>query len=424
MSSISRRRRPALLPWTPDSKTFHSSSRIQKSAPMVPVTTARGTPAKKASRSRNGCWTCRNRKVKCDEAHPKCTPCSRLGEVCDYTRQVSYKDDTPKILRKLAKLTDTAGCPVYDPTVKQIFHPYPHLQQDCADGADAMDFVVLFASDYADTASRSPMEGSCSSSRRGSADSSSWSNDDDEDTEDTEEQCHRKTQEVHRESDNVIEQPSQGPSRLVQSTAGEMAHVNASLPTCSGITRCSRQLPGSPPSGLNESNSIFQAEESIDSSGLTLNETDSVPWSFDRQSSDYYSYLPDSDHHQCSRIASEPAEIMQPTDMNMNHVSMFETTPTAWLHHQGALYDPFKRDPEEPVSQLDGQGNTFLYHGRPFLLTDGLPNDLGGYYHLHKSQDSSTPVIYTSSLDHFWQPQFALPLGVDSAALTSMTLEN
>ncbi|CAI6082028.1 unnamed protein product [Clonostachys chloroleuca] len=36
------------------------------------------------ARSHRGCWTCRGKKVKCDEERPNCRRCSRLGRVCDY----------------------------------------------------------------------------------------------------------------------------------------------------------------------------------------------------------------------------------------------------------------------------------------------------------------------------------------------------
>ncbi|KAK3900815.1 hypothetical protein C8A05DRAFT_45410 [Staphylotrichum tortipilum] len=35
-------------------------------------------------RSRDGCWTCRAKKVKCDETRPICARCTRLDLVCDY----------------------------------------------------------------------------------------------------------------------------------------------------------------------------------------------------------------------------------------------------------------------------------------------------------------------------------------------------
>lgn len=37
-----------------------------------------------APRSRAGCWTCREKKVKCDEVRPSCTRCVRLERACDY----------------------------------------------------------------------------------------------------------------------------------------------------------------------------------------------------------------------------------------------------------------------------------------------------------------------------------------------------
>ena len=56
-------------------------------------------------RSRFGCWTCRTRKVKCDEDRPRCTPCARLGHPCDYSPRLSFKDDTPRVLEKMRPYT-------------------------------------------------------------------------------------------------------------------------------------------------------------------------------------------------------------------------------------------------------------------------------------------------------------------------------
>lgn len=36
------------------------------------------------SRSKNGCWTCREKKVRCGEERPKCYRCIRLARFCDY----------------------------------------------------------------------------------------------------------------------------------------------------------------------------------------------------------------------------------------------------------------------------------------------------------------------------------------------------
>ncbi|KAH8648691.1 hypothetical protein BX600DRAFT_530476 [Xylariales sp. PMI_506] len=43
------------------------------------------------SRSRRGCWTCRGKKVKCDEERPSCRRCIRLGRRCDYTTRQRKK---------------------------------------------------------------------------------------------------------------------------------------------------------------------------------------------------------------------------------------------------------------------------------------------------------------------------------------------
>ncbi|PKK49227.1 hypothetical protein CI102_4799 [Trichoderma harzianum] len=41
-------------------------------------------PHPKKGRSKNGCYTCRIKKVKCDEARPRCKRCIRLRRLCDY----------------------------------------------------------------------------------------------------------------------------------------------------------------------------------------------------------------------------------------------------------------------------------------------------------------------------------------------------
>ncbi|EEP82171.1 predicted protein [Uncinocarpus reesii 1704] len=47
------------------------------------ASTAGGTKKPKATRSRNGCWTCRSRKKKCDETHPECNQCLSKGLKCE-----------------------------------------------------------------------------------------------------------------------------------------------------------------------------------------------------------------------------------------------------------------------------------------------------------------------------------------------------
>ena len=74
---------------------------------------------------------------RCDEARPECTvrqtcpnffggeyielrcltisvqPCSRLGHPCDYNPRLSFKDDTPRVIEKMAGVVGS-GWPVWD----------------------------------------------------------------------------------------------------------------------------------------------------------------------------------------------------------------------------------------------------------------------------------------------------------------------
>lgn len=40
-------------------------------------------PPRKRSKTFTGCWTCRARKIKCDEAKPECHQCSDKGVHCE-----------------------------------------------------------------------------------------------------------------------------------------------------------------------------------------------------------------------------------------------------------------------------------------------------------------------------------------------------
>ncbi|KAF4956262.1 hypothetical protein FSARC_11618 [Fusarium sarcochroum] len=53
-------------------------------SPSSPSTSGRLPAKRNPLRSRNGCWTCRTKKVKCDEVRPQCGRCSRLKLLCDY----------------------------------------------------------------------------------------------------------------------------------------------------------------------------------------------------------------------------------------------------------------------------------------------------------------------------------------------------
>lgn len=49
-----------------------------------------GAPEPK-KRSRNGCWPCKTRKVKCDETRPTCVNCSKQNEICDYSIRLNWE---------------------------------------------------------------------------------------------------------------------------------------------------------------------------------------------------------------------------------------------------------------------------------------------------------------------------------------------
>ncbi|KAI1075089.1 hypothetical protein F5B20DRAFT_595381 [Whalleya microplaca] len=49
-----------------------------------------GAPEPKR-RSRNGCWPCKNRKIKCGEEHPNCLNCQKTGETCDYSIRLNWE---------------------------------------------------------------------------------------------------------------------------------------------------------------------------------------------------------------------------------------------------------------------------------------------------------------------------------------------
>jgi hypothetical protein len=64
-------------------------------------------------RSRNGCWTCRQRKVKCDEVRPVCGSCSRLGKDCEYGQRFKF-DDLSIRTRRRHKHVSITGSPSWD----------------------------------------------------------------------------------------------------------------------------------------------------------------------------------------------------------------------------------------------------------------------------------------------------------------------
>ncbi|EME39143.1 hypothetical protein DOTSEDRAFT_75032 [Dothistroma septosporum NZE10] len=83
-----------------------------------------GRPPRLSHRSRAGCWTCRGRKVKCDEMHPRCGPCSRLNRECDWDYRWNFSDATPTTQGKFSNVI-TSGNAVWDPAVRQRYSASP-----------------------------------------------------------------------------------------------------------------------------------------------------------------------------------------------------------------------------------------------------------------------------------------------------------
>ena len=99
LSDQLKARLPAIAP------RHESASKESLHSPQKGNGVSKSSPARLPPRSKFGCWTCRTRKVKCDEDRPKCTPCARLGHPCDYRPRLSFKDDTPRVLEKMRPYT-------------------------------------------------------------------------------------------------------------------------------------------------------------------------------------------------------------------------------------------------------------------------------------------------------------------------------
>lgn len=86
---------------------------------------AKDSAGRRAHRAKTGCWTCRQRKVRCDEAKPFCNNCERLSLKCEgYKPRITWRDDSRRMFVKekaKVKVTDDTGeaseygSPQYEP---------------------------------------------------------------------------------------------------------------------------------------------------------------------------------------------------------------------------------------------------------------------------------------------------------------------
>lgn len=102
------RRQPRLAP-KDDQASSTTSSRSGGKVAVPSVTPRLRLPP----RSRTGCWTCRTRKVKCDEGKPICGQCSRLNHTCDYVPRLAFRNDTPRVMERMQDVT-VVGSGVWD----------------------------------------------------------------------------------------------------------------------------------------------------------------------------------------------------------------------------------------------------------------------------------------------------------------------
>ncbi|QUC23452.1 uncharacterized protein UV8b_07693 [Ustilaginoidea virens] len=117
-----------------------------------------GTPSatRKYMRSRSGCLTCKQRKVKCNEQHPKCSHCERLNMECiwAFPRRAPVPSTSPsadQLLRLQQFATPDDSLPLaWSETLDPSFLP--------ADGFDSMPLMRnLPWSEYNDDLSRGPL---------------------------------------------------------------------------------------------------------------------------------------------------------------------------------------------------------------------------------------------------------------------------
>ncbi|KIW42503.1 uncharacterized protein PV06_06048 [Exophiala oligosperma] len=98
----SSKRQPPRLPVIAPKDDRSSSASSSRSGQLGPTVPPR---ARLPPRSRTGCWTCRTRKVKCDERRPECGQCSRLGHTCDYSPRLAFRDDTARVRERMQDIT-------------------------------------------------------------------------------------------------------------------------------------------------------------------------------------------------------------------------------------------------------------------------------------------------------------------------------
>ncbi|KAL8807789.1 MAG: hypothetical protein Q9182_000438 [Xanthomendoza sp. 2 TL-2023] len=96
------------------SETVDDTGQIVPQADSVNHRAALGTEHTKHRRTRSGCYTCRQRRVKCDEARPQCQRCLKGSRPCTYPEPrsktktgSSTKSDTAKATTSIVEASDS-----------------------------------------------------------------------------------------------------------------------------------------------------------------------------------------------------------------------------------------------------------------------------------------------------------------------------
>ncbi|PNY23274.1 Sterol uptake control protein 2 [Tolypocladium capitatum] len=108
------------------------------------VTWHPGAPAqrhqsgRRHARSREGCLTCKRRKVKCDEQRPRCSHCERLNMECKWRPQARTGAQTTQQVEMLASTTELSTHPAIENSPSSsIFQP-AHVVSEVFDYASFM----------------------------------------------------------------------------------------------------------------------------------------------------------------------------------------------------------------------------------------------------------------------------------------------
>ncbi|EOA85778.1 uncharacterized protein SETTUDRAFT_151790 [Exserohilum turcica Et28A] len=125
-----------------------SDGRNESAAPLP----RKPIPRKGHTKSRRGCYSCKRRRIKCNEKHPKCNHCIKAGLQCDYPANIIQTTQRPQTILNPQDMGNLRSGPgMFSMADMRLFHhflitAYPHLPV----GADKVWITVIpsFAHNY------------------------------------------------------------------------------------------------------------------------------------------------------------------------------------------------------------------------------------------------------------------------------------